>query len=77
MKKQNGDFICEICGKPDMIASRIRIEANYGSVYDGMRLTLNVCGDCVDRIIKGIIAERKVKYGVCKNNRYSKKGLRQ
>ena len=59
--KQNGNFICEICGKPDMVASRIRLEANYGSVNDGTRLTLNVCGDCIDKIISKIMNGRKAK----------------
>ena len=43
-------FHCEICGKEDEIPSRITIKANYGSVHDGERLTLDICGECADFI---------------------------
>lgn len=57
MMKSNVDFIraedapafhCGICGKEDLIPSRITIEANYGSVHDGEHLSLDVCGECID-----------------------------
>lgn len=54
MNIPNHDFICEICGQLDLIASTIILEANYGSVNDGERLELNVCGDCIDKIYDAI-----------------------
>ena len=50
MNIPNHDFICEICGQSDLIASTIILKAKYGSVNDGERLELNVCGDCIDKI---------------------------
>lgn len=57
MKKQNGDFICEICGKPDMVMSEIRLSCNYGSKHDGERVTLSICGACADKIFNVIQKE--------------------
>lgn len=48
MSVQNTDFICEICGKSDMVASKVILDANYGSANDGERVTLDVCGNCID-----------------------------
>lgn len=48
MSVQNTGFICEMCGQPDIVASKVIIEANYGSVNDGERVTLEVCSDCID-----------------------------
>ncbi len=52
--KQKTDFICEICGKQDLASSHIRLEANYGSIHDGERLELYVCGDCMDKIFEAL-----------------------
>lgn len=52
---QNLDFIheqCEMCGKEELSLSHIRLEANYGSIYDGERLELYVCGDCMDKMFE-------------------------
>ncbi len=54
MNKPNHSFICEICGQADLIASSIILEANYGSINDGERLEINVCGDCIDKIYDAI-----------------------
>ena len=54
MVKSNGDFIhsCECCGKDDLVASEITLKFNYGSKYDGESITLNICGDCADRVFE-------------------------
>lgn len=55
--EQNGDFInddgfrCPLCGEMDLIASIVRLEANYGSrEHDMERLTVHVCGACIDKL---------------------------
>ena len=50
MSVQNTGFICEICGQPDIVASKIILQANYGSANDGERVTLDVCGNCIDKL---------------------------
>lgn len=56
MIKSNGDFIrgCECCGKDDLVASQVVLTFNYGSCYDGEILTLELCGDCIDKIYRFI-----------------------
>ena len=46
-----GDFQCEVCGQVDLVPSKIILECNYGSQYDGDKLTLEVCGRCMDKIM--------------------------
>lgn len=53
-RKSNADFVaekCEVCGKAgELCLSELVLKAGYGSTkYDGETLTLNVCGDCIDR----------------------------
>ena len=48
----NMDFICPLCGKRDLFPSIVKLEANYGSVYDGERVTVNVCGLCIDSMVE-------------------------
>ena len=64
MIKPNGDFIhsCECCGKDNLVASQIILKFNYGSQYDGEVLTLNICGECVDKIYNLIQDEREVRH---------------
>lgn len=53
IEQQNRSFInsnCEICGCNDLVLSEVQICCNYGSKYDGERIKLNVCPDCIDRI---------------------------
>lgn len=56
----NGDFIhgCECCGNDALVASEITLKFNYGSKYDGEVLTLNICGDCADKIYSLIQNEK-------------------
>lgn len=54
-ESEPASFCCDICGKEDLIPSRIIIERNYGSIYDGEKLTLEICGDCADRIYSSIL----------------------
>lgn len=59
----NGDFIhgCEWCGKDALVASEITLKFNYGSKYDGEMLTLNICGDCADKIFEQLFNGNKAK----------------
>lgn len=58
MSAQNTDFICEICGRPDMVASKMILQANYGSANDGEQITLDVCSNCIDKLF-AIIQKKK------------------
>lgn len=59
MSVQNTDFICGICGQPDIVASKVILEANYGSANDGERVTLDVCGNCIDKLF-AVIASKEL-----------------
>lgn len=54
MEQPNTDFICKckLCGKVDLVLSELILKANYGSSYDGEVLTLDICGDCADRLFE-------------------------
>ena len=54
MLKQDYGFICELCGRLDLVPSIIKLDANYGSEFDGERISLCLCGKCMDRIFKMI-----------------------
>lgn len=45
---RSSGFYCDICDQSDLVPSVVTLEANYGSKYDGERVTLMVCGDCMD-----------------------------
>lgn len=45
---------CEICGNKGLVYSTVNIAFNYGSVNDGEKLCLDVCGNCVDEIYSAI-----------------------
>ena len=64
MKRQNSNFIsetCELCGRSDLAGtcfSEIILRAGYGSTkYDGTELSMNVCGDCIDRLFDIVLKE--------------------
>lgn len=49
----DSNFVCELCGKycgtGADVPSIIAMTANYGSTqHDGDKLTLRVCGACID-----------------------------
>ena len=69
MSAQNTDFICEICGRPDIIASKMILQANYGSANDGERVTLDVCGNCIDKLF-AIIQKKERKAILDERNRH-------
>ena len=60
---QNEDFIpeyCELCGKAELSLSVLRLTCGYGSLNDGEDITLNICGDCADRIFEYIQRQRRI-----------------
>lgn len=48
------NFYCDICGKVDMVPSRLELVASYGSIHDGKRIGLKLCGDCADQTFNSI-----------------------
>lgn len=55
----NLDFVCDICGKfcgdSDDVPSIVTMEAAYGSKqFDGSKVTLKLCGICIDWLMDGI-----------------------
>lgn len=53
------NFYCDLCGSEGLIPSRIIVECNYGSINDGERLMLEICGNCADRIYSSIVETYK------------------
>ena len=48
---------CEICGGEDCggtALSNLRLSFGYGSLYDGERVELTICGKCADKLYKQI-----------------------
>jgi len=48
---EQSDFRCPVCGNHDFTSSTITLQANYGSIHDGERVTLHVCENCFDRLL--------------------------
>lgn len=67
MLERKLDFIhnsCELCGKAELSLSELHLICGYGSLNDGEDITLNICGDCADRIFGIILKEKERKQGV-------------
>lgn len=47
-------FICPICGDKDYVSSTITLQANYGSIHDGERVTIRLCGECFDKLLSAV-----------------------
>lgn len=45
----NDGFICPFCHEHDYAPSEIILQANYGSIYDGERVVIQLCGECFDK----------------------------
>lgn len=54
MHMNNGLLICDMCGQQMEGASTISLDAGYGSKHDGKHRTLELCGECYDKL-SGII----------------------
>ena len=53
------DFVCDLCGRfrgdGGDVPSVVTAIANYGSTrHDGDKLTLQLCGDCIDWLMDSI-----------------------
>ncbi len=46
--------VCEICGAECLVTSIVTLDARYESIHDGSRLTIEVCGDCFDKLYREI-----------------------
>lgn len=56
---------CETCGGEDCAGaalSRLRLIFGYGSMNDGERVELTICGDCADSIHDLIRSKIKVQF---------------
>jgi len=51
----NRDFICPLCHEHDYTPSEIVLHANYGSIYDGEHIAIQLCGDCFDKFWNKVI----------------------
>lgn len=47
-------FICPVCGEHDYTPSTITLQANYGSIHDGERVTIKLCGGCFDKLLSAV-----------------------
>jgi len=47
-------FVCDLCDQTDLVPSLVELAANYGSVHDGERVKLRICGNCMDWLFDGI-----------------------
>ncbi len=54
MHMNNGLLICDMCGRQKDGVSTIELKAGYGSKHDGKHRTLELCGECYDKL-SGII----------------------
>jgi membrane protease subunit (stomatin/prohibitin family) len=51
--RPNADFICPVCNqKSPCYASFVTLQAGYGSVHDGEKAKVRVCGECIDRLFE-------------------------
>ena len=54
----NEDFICPACKqKTPCYASFVTLRAGYGSIYDGEKAMVRICGDCMDRLFEQLEIE--------------------
>ncbi len=47
-------FICPVCGEGNYSPSIITLQANYGSIHDGERVTIELCGGCFDKLLSAV-----------------------
>ena len=51
--RPNADFICPVCKqKSPCYASFVTLQAGYGSVHDGEKAKVRVCGACMDNLYR-------------------------
>lgn len=56
------ECVCEVCGQEDLCLSTIQLRANYGSIHDSERITLHVCGDCIDRLFALLLNDEQERW---------------
>ena len=51
--RPNADFICPVCKQESpCYASFVTLQAGYGSVHDGEKAKVRICGECIDRLFE-------------------------
>ena len=57
----NADFICPVCKQESpCYASFVTLQAGYGSVHDGEKAKVRVCGECMDYFFR-VLVENKLR----------------
>ncbi len=61
MKQSNTDFICKcgLCGNKGLALSELILKVGYGSNYDGETLTVDICGNCADKVYVALSNENR------------------
>lgn len=63
MHINSSTFLCDMCGQQIEGASTIALNAGYGSRHDGKCRTVELCGECYDKLssIINIMTKRNEK----------------
>ena len=54
MQMKHTEIICPICHNSTDTPSKVTLQCNYGSVYDGEYICLSICGDCADKLYRDV-----------------------
>lgn len=64
--RQNEGLVCALCGKEDFqdcgTNSSITLTAGYGSLHDTERVTMPLCGECIDNLLSELGAKILEQY---------------
>ena len=56
----NADFICPVCKQESpCYASFVTLQAGYGSVHDGEKAKVRVCGNCKDALYEQLLNKNR------------------
>lgn len=47
-------FVCPMCGEQYYMPSMIVLCPDFGSAHDGERISIQICGACMDKLITAI-----------------------
>ena len=51
------EYICAMCEKTTFCPSILTFNCSYGSVHDGEKIQVSLCGDCADELINSMSAD--------------------
>lgn len=56
--RSNADFVCPVCDqKSPCYASFVTLQAGYGSIHDGEKAKIRICGECIDQLFERLETE--------------------